>query len=1539
MSFKFYALLIAILTIFNLYTFANVENRDLTIPTRAFIKNVGQIASIQTNTPVTDVLYYVSTPNAMLYIRKTGLSYVFLKNEYQENANDDYPVLKKTNWQRIDVDYIDADFSRAVESEQVPWHYNFFYAHCPKGIMNVNAFQTLMFKNVYDGIDFKIYFNEKGDLKYDFIVSPKANPNQIKAQYKFSNPVVQNNDGSISVVNVLGEITEKAPYAYQQNKTIDIKWKLQESNILTFDIDKYNTNQELIIDPFLLWSTYFGGANDDVAEGIAANGNIVVVAGQTGSNNFPTLNPGGGAFFTGSNSGNNDLFIAKFSDQALLQWVTYYGGTGNDVKAKPTIVNNQFIYISSQTWSSDMPSFDPGNGAFYKDTLGNASYADGFIIKFDLIGNLLWSTYFGGMYSDETPNIANTNNAIFTFVTGSSNDIPLVDPGNGAWQQSISNNNENVYIAKFNIIDNSLSWGTYFSSASVGIGNGWNQIACSPTHLFLALNVKDLDAPIVNPLNGAYCDSSYNGGLTDALLCRFTEDGVLEWSTYFGGNATEDIRGICVANNKLWIVGSTNSNSNFPIFDPGNGAYIQTTYGGGTYDGLIASFDLNGQLMWSTYYGGPQRDDIRDIKGDNFGVFVTGRIVSSGLPLYNNGTPGFFEPTPKSIFIGKFKQNGKRQWMSYFSGNSGEGRKLSVTNDAVYLTGYITNTLLTNDLGNGAFFQPNHGGGTWDVFIAKFDKCVIPNVNITSSQQAICNFDSTWLYGHGDDVVNYLWSTNETTDSIHVAPNSTTTYSLTITDDMTCTNNTDTFITVYPLPPVQISGYHPICIGDTIRLYANGAQSYSWSPIIANTDSVDVAPQVTTNYYLLGTDTNNCKNIDSVQIIVHSLPVVSISGAHPICYKDSVTLYGNGAQTYLWSPLVINADSISVSPDSTSTFYVLGTDTNGCKNIDSAKVVVYPLPQVFISGAHPICFGDSIKLYANGAMTYLWTPGNFFTDSIQVAPFITTNYFLLGTDTNQCKNVDSAEVVVYALPNVQIMGAHPICFGDSITLNAMGALTYVWYPDTLNGSIQQFSPDTTSTFIVEGTDFHQCKNTDTATVVVYALPTVQIVGAHPICYGDYIDLTAINAEHYLWNTLDTTNTIHVNPPQTFDYIVVGTDTNGCVNSDTSQVVVYPLPPVRIFGVHPICRYDSISISAFGATTYTWVPWGYHDQNINVSPDSTTQITLIGIDSNGCVNTDSATLVVYPLPLVSVTGYHPICFGDSITLTAHGAHTYDWSPVNLTGDSISIAPSTTTTYTVLGTDTNQCKNTTDFTITVYELPIAQISGINRICQQDVVTLTASGGDSYIWNTTETSQNIEVMPMQTTTYSVIAIKNICSDTAYFTLNVDPKPNLTITHDTTIIIGMSLPLQVSGANTYIWTPVTYLSCSSCNNPNTRPSETIEYCVEGINTFGCSDTACVVVTVDKECGETFVPSAFSPNGDGNNDVLYVRGKCVKSMSFMVFNRWGEKVFESTDPDNGWDGSFRGKALDTGVFVYVLKAEYYNGVIINQKGNITLVR
>ncbi len=1364
---------------------------DSKVPTAAFIKNVGQIASMGKNEPVEDVLYYVSTPDAVLYIRNSGLTYVFTKNEYEQKTDDeDYPKIKTTNWQRVDVEYVGANLEAVTESGELPWKYNFYYSHCPKGIKNVNAFQSLYFKDVYNGVDFNIYFTEKGDLKYDFIVQPKANPNQIKIKYNYSNSPVLNNDGSLTIANSLGTITEKTPYAFQGNELVNIKWNILENNTLNFKIDNYDNSKELIIDPFLLWSTYLGGNGNDVAEGVAANGNIVIVSGNTTSSNFPVspgVSPG---YYQGTLSGSGDYYIAKFNDSGVTQWITYYGGTGSEEKIRPIIVNNQFIYLAGQTNSTDIPTHNPGGLSYFDAT---ASWRDAFLIKMDMDANVLWASYFGGDADDASHGFAVSNNAVFIIAASYGGTIPLVDPGGGAYQQlgPSSNSISSIYVSKFDIATNQQTWGTYIRSLTSDVNGGSNDYLkpiSNGTHLFMSIVTKDDGFPITNPGGGAYIDYNVNGN-NDNYICKFSESGVLVWSTYFGGNGNEAFRDITFANNKIWLIGYTTSTTGYPTLDPVNGAYFQSSNLGGE-DAIIASFETSGKLLWSTYYGGSGNDRLRSVGGDDYGVFVTGYSYSGNTMLFDPGTPTYYN-TSGNMIIGKFKANGKRQWMSRFQG-AYEGRHLTVTSNAVYIVGVTTGSLYTLNPGGGAYYQSVHGGNTFDTHIAKFDKCVIPNMNISASINPICLNNSTILTTTGEDVTNYLWETGSINSSITVTPTISTNYSAGIIDDMTCTNTDSIAITVNPLPNVSITGNTQICFGDSTLLTANGASTYVWNTTETDTN-IYVNSTITSNFSVEGTDTNGCKNTDTVQVIVNPLPNVSITGNTPICFGDSTLLTANGASTYVWNTTETDTN-IYVNPTITSNFSVEGTDTNGCKNSDTIQIIVNTLPNVFITGDTTICFGDSTLLIANGASTYVWSTMEI-DPNIYVNPTTDSNFSLEGTDLNGCKNNDTIQVTVNPLPNISITGNTPICFGDSTLLTANGASTYVWNTTETDTNIY-VNPTITSNFSVEGTDANGCKNTDTVQVIVNPLPNVSITGNTPICFGDITLLTANGASTYVWNTTETDTNIYVNPTITSNFSVEGTDTNGCKNSDTIQIIVNPLP------------------------------------------------------------------------IVFITGNTPICFGDVSSLTANGAENYVWNTLEIT-QNIYASPATTSNFSVEGTDINGCKNI------------------------DTIEIT----------------------------------------------VNPKPSINITGDTLIIEGTTSQLTVTGADTYSWTPSIYLSCSDCNNPVTSTLETMEYCVEGINSFGCLDTSCINIVIDKECGETFVPSGFSPNSDGNNDVLYVRSKCLKNLNFVIYNRWGEKVFETTNPDAGWDGSFRGKYMDTGVFVYYLTAEYYNGVQINQKGNITLIR
>jgi gliding motility-associated-like protein len=205
--------------------------------------------------------------------------------------------------------------------------------------------------------------------------------------------------------------------------------------------------------------------------------------------------------------------------------------------------------------------------------------------------------------------------------------------------------------------------------------------------------------------------------------------------------------------------------------------------------------------------------------------------------------------------------------------------------------------------------------------------------------------------------------------------------------------------------------------------------------------------------------------------------------------------------------------------------------------------------------------------------------------------------------------------------------------------------------------------------------------------------------------------------------------------------------------------------------------------------------------------------------------------------------------------------------------------------------------------------------------------SSSSDIYISNTLANGDVVNVIVSNTAT---------CPGTSNNAVaTVNPQPNILVTGDTTVFLGQEVELTASGAQSYNWQPGGYTSSTALVTPST----TTTFTVEGTDINGCSDTTFITLYVNGECGEVFVPTAFSPNGDGQNDYECVMGYCIRTMLFKVYDRWGEQVFESADPSDCWDGTYKGQPVNSGVFVYFLGAELITGEKIVKKGNISLVR
>src|SRR3972149_6372111 len=454
-----------------------------------------------------------------------------------------------------------------------------------------------------------------------------------------------------------------------------------------------------------------------------------------------------------------------------------------------------------------------------------------------------------------------------------------------------------------------------------------------------------------------------------------------------------------------------------------------------------------------------------------------------------------------------------------------------------------------------------------------------------------------------------------------------------------------------------------------------------------------------------------------------------------------------------------------------------------------------------------------------------------------------------------------------------------------------------------------------------------------ASVSVSAIPDT-------ICQGSSTTIIATGGNSYSWNTGATTSSIVVSPTATTSYSAID-PTSSCASAGNITIVVLQSSSATISGSTSICAGNSATLTASGGGTYSWIPGGQTTPTIIVSPSTTA--TYSSVVTNMCgTATVSATVAIVSGITASFSGNTLLCAGQTTTLTASGGNIFNWS-TGATTSSIIITPSSNTSYSV-SVSSGSCSDDTSISVTVSPPPTASASNAT-ICNGDVATLTASGGGNYLWSNGATTSFITASVAGN--YSVVVSIGNCSDTASANLIVNPAPTANAGSNVTITQGVSATLSATGGGTYNW-----------NNGNTdaaitvSPNATTMYCVTVANANGCVDSACVSVFVmvpiepvdcsSSSTGELFLPNAFSPYGDGENDVIKIyfgNMQCIKAFRLLIYNRWGEKVFETFEPVSEWDGSYRGQTEGNFVFAYYMKAILMNGEEVIKKGNISLMK
>lgn len=713
--------------------------------------------------------------------------------------------------------------------------------------------------------------------------------------------------------------------------------------------------------------------------------------------------------------------------------------------------------------------------------------------------------------------------------------------------------------------------------------------------------------------------------------------------------------------------------------------------------------------------------------------------------------------------------------------------------------------------------------------------------------------------------------------------------------------NTDTVVVNSTNLVVDAGPYVSICQGSSTMLNASGGFAYSWSPTTGLSDpniaNPLASPSSTTVYTVMVTGALGCIGFDTITVGVNPAPFADAGPASGICGGENIQMGGNASPgTYLWSPAGTLDDPTILTPTATpsitTTYTLTVTDAIGCTASDTASVTILN-PNVDAGPNVAICPATSVQLTASGGDTYDWTPGTGLSDSTIANPIANptstiTYTVIISNGTTGCVGTDSVTVTV----NPPVMAnAGPdtaICIGDSTTLNATGGIAYLWSPGaTLNDSTvsNPVSKPTSSTlYAVMVTDALGCVGFDSVKVNINQLPLVSAGADLSICPGDTTTLNATGASTYFWTPPASLNNDSISNPLAFpsvmtDYIVTGTDVNGCVNKDTVTVSLNGLT-ITAGPNQTVCSGDSASLNVSGAATYVWSPAASLN-NANIAnpmaaPSGTTTYTVIGTSSTGCSDTAFITVTVRALPPVNAGTSLSTCTGGNANLSVTGANTYVWSPAATLSNAFIptpvATPTVTTQYTVTGTDLNGCSNTDTMTVVVHSLPAANAGANTSICIGSSTILNGSGGGTYSWApssglSSTTIANPVAAPVTTTTYTVTVMgAGFCSASSQVTITVNSLPTANAGADVSICNGASTVLNAGGGASYFWSPTTGLSSATSATPVATPSVTTTYTVTVSNAAGCTATDAVTVNVNNSISisPSTVTDETCANGDG---------------------------------------------------------------------------
>ena len=1117
-----------------------------------------------------------------------------------------------------------------------------------------------------------------------------------------------------------------------------------------------------------------------------------------------------------------------------------------------------------------------GTGGILGSDMGITKYsADG--------SSRLYSTYIGGN-SDELPHsfIVNSNDELFVFGTTSSPNFPTTQ---NAFDQS------------------------YAGGPGTGVLPGLG----------------------VNYINGS-----------DIVVFRFNNDGTaLLASTFLGGNLNDglntsgflkynyadEVRGeiLIDENNNIYVV-SCSYSVDFPV----SPAAFQNNHNGGL-DATIVKMDNNlTTIIWSSFYGGAGDDAAYSIALDaDNNAYVTGGTTSLNLFTTNGVLSNVYNGGRSDAFVAHVSENGQTILNATYYGSQNYDQAYFVETDGennVFLLGQ------TEATGNAFIFNAIYNSPNSGQFISKIrptlDALVwsttfgngtgIPDISPTAFLVDVCN--KVYVSGWGGAVNGFGGTTglDITGDALQNSTDNSDFYLLVLKDDASAIDYGSYF--GGPLSPEHVDG-------GTSRFDRNGVIYQSVCAGCGGNSDFPIFPSP--NDVVSATNNSpNCNN--GIFKFDFQLPIVLADFAVPPvgCAPFTVQFTNNSLQldstTFEWD---FGDGDTSSDENPTHVFQqpgiytvkLLVSDGESCNGIDSVKRTVVilsnsrdTLQSIFVCDVGNVQIG--LPPTGDPNITYSWSPATGLSE----------------TDIpNPIANVTG--VTAYTL------------------LISNGLCT-----DTLDQNIS-ISLDTLNAIAL---DTGNCGNDTVRLLVTHTNVSVPL--------------------NYTWSPSsnivsgDSTENPSVLVSQPTVFTVIGTNDLGCSYTDSVLVTVLSNDIVIGAPFENICIGDSVQLSVEGINPDDIFLFDWSPDNLIISgdsspfplamPDTTATFIVEATDTFGCKYEDSTRVIVlsnsnFVLDEIEVCDTYGVEIGPS---NLDPDLTFSWTPA--TGLSQTDIPnptassSETQTYT-LTVSNGDCSDTFQQTVNFLSNAIEAL-GENLICIEDTIQLSASSLNpldtlSYSWSPLEfiisgSNENLALAnPDETTTFVVTAINEsgcVYIDSIRVEVSVtDPLLVASADPDTIEQGGSSnLFADSDDAISYYWSPAIGLSASNVSNPVANPEETTTYFVTVQDSFGCEKTDSITVFIATQlCGAPYiyVPNAFTPNDDGKNDILYVRGENILELHLIIYDRWGEKVFEAKDLNVGWTGIYKDKKLDPAVFAYYLEATCDNSETLIQKGNITLLR